>query len=56
VSVWKQSVRACPSPYEKKSGTNARIRRRVAGSGMNESPTSPAAPDTKRRYGRIVTT
>src|ERR1019366_7666964 len=54
VSIWKTSVTAWPKPYEKKNAANAAAKVTPAAS-ESASPTAPAAPETKNRYGRSVT-
>src|SRR3990172_572517 len=49
VSVWKQSVNACPNPYERKQA--AKIENTRTGSEMspNDIPAIPVMPETNRR-------
>jgi hypothetical protein len=54
VSVWKQSVRACPKPYERKDARNIKIDFETDKLSMKEIPQIPVTPETNKRYGLIV--
>ena len=49
VSVWKQSVSACPNPYERKDARKIKIDFETDNSVIKDIPQIPVTPETKRR-------
>ena len=49
VSIWKQSVNACPNPYDKKDAKKINIICVTGNSGAKDIPAIPVIPETNSR-------